>query len=469
MKVKKSEIQLLIAVIGVLIVVCTYFLVYSSFNEKSDALEAENATLSSQVATLEALDQRKADYIEATEKMQSYITNFENRFPADILPEDSIMMVKTLEDYTRTEVANIAFGSEAEVVYTPAAEDGIWQYTFRDEKTTSGIYDVVVTLDPNGYTALNEKDIVNIQNLAGNLNAVYSESEDAAQEAYGYFEAYSGGRDVMEIARNTTKTIEISIDSSRILLDLGDGESVETDVYLVTASTVYHCNSAILTGISGDYPQNGSDYVIFSNEEAVRAKAAELKKEKESGNPVDAEEIISQLANIIVCLQPRVEATQSAVTSAVDKVIVNNPKNVQTNLFLVEQTPSAERIDSFTDESTGFNPYSSWNNNYKAAFELRETWPGWMSSAGASIDSACRLRTNLIDRSNTEYIFNDLSVSGAAGNAAGDVAKDIMGADGGLTPTERRNRIYDMRVQVYSRDTIGVQSPVLTMTGTVIE
>ena len=136
----------------------------------------------------------------------------------------------------------------------------------------------------------------------------------------------------MEIARNTTKTIEISIDSSRILLDLGDGENVETDVYLVTASTVYHCNSAILTGISGDYPQNGTDYVIFSNEEAVRAKAAELKKQKESGNPVDAEEIISQLANIIVCLQPRVEATQSAVISAVDKVIVNNPKNVQTNL-----------------------------------------------------------------------------------------------------------------------------------------
>lgn len=388
------------------------------------------------------------------------------QFEAHTLEE----MADTYEAATPTGFTNsVQKDASLDVDGDGAAEDGIWQYTFRDEKTTSGIYDVVVTLDPNGYTALNEKDIVNIQNLAGNLNAVYSESEDAAQEAYGYFEAYSGGRDVMEIARNTTKTIEISIDSSRILLDLGDGENVETDVYLVTASTVYHCNSAILTGISGDYPQNGTDYVIFSNEEAVRAKAAELKKEKESGNPVDAEEIISQLANIIVCLQPRVEASQSAVTSAVDKVIVNNPKNVQTNLFLVEQTPSAEKIDSFTDESTGFNPYSSWNNNYKAAFELRETWPGWMSSAGASIDSACRLRTNLIDRSNTEYIFNDLSVSGAAGNATGDVAKDIMGADGGLTPTERRNRIYDMRVQVYSRDTIGVQSPVLTMTGTVIE
>ena len=122
MKVKKSEIQLLIAVIGVLIAVCTYFLVYSSFNEKSDAFEAQNVTLSSQVATQEILDQRKADDIEAKGKRQSYITNFENRCPADILPEDSIMMVKTLEDYTRTEVANIAFGSEAEVVYTPAAD-----------------------------------------------------------------------------------------------------------------------------------------------------------------------------------------------------------------------------------------------------------------------------------------------------------------------------------------------------------
>jgi len=153
MKVKKSEIQLLIAVIGVLIAVCTYFLVYSSFNEKSDALEAQNVTLSSQVATLEALDQRKADYIEATGKMQSYITNFENRFPADILPEDSIMMVKTLEDYTRTEVANIAFGSEAEVVYTPAADAatttadataatdvGRYHSSCRNDGSKSGIY-----------------------------------------------------------------------------------------------------------------------------------------------------------------------------------------------------------------------------------------------------------------------------------------------------------------------------------------
>lgn len=122
MKVKKSEIQLLIAVLGVLIAVVTYFLVYTKFNDLSDSLESQNMSLRSQISTLEILDQRKADYLAATEKMQAYITNFENRFPADILPEDSIMMVKTLEDYTRTEVANIAFGAESEIPYTPAEQ-----------------------------------------------------------------------------------------------------------------------------------------------------------------------------------------------------------------------------------------------------------------------------------------------------------------------------------------------------------
>lgn len=120
MKVKKSEIQLLIAVIGILIAVCTYFFVYTKYNDLSDTLENQNMTLSSQVSTLETLDQHKEEYIASTDKMRNYITSFENRYPADILPEDSIMMIKTLEDTTRTTVASIAFGDDSEVVYAAA-------------------------------------------------------------------------------------------------------------------------------------------------------------------------------------------------------------------------------------------------------------------------------------------------------------------------------------------------------------
>lgn len=147
MKVKKSEIQLLIAVTGILIAVCTYFFVYAKFNEKSDALDAQNMALSSQVSTLEILDQRKADYLAATEKMQAYIMNFESRFPADILPEDSIMMVKNMEDYTRTEVANIAFGAEAEVPYTPGTDQTAAANTATADTTATGGAAAAATAD----------------------------------------------------------------------------------------------------------------------------------------------------------------------------------------------------------------------------------------------------------------------------------------------------------------------------------
>lgn len=154
MKVKKSEIQLLIAVLGVLLVVVTYFLVYAKFNDMSETIETQNASLRSQVSTLEILEQRKADYLAATEKMQSYITGFENRFPADILPEDSIMMVKTLEDYTRTDVANIAFGTEAEVPYaaeTPAATDETAAASDAAVTADTTVTDSPVTTDGTAY------------------------------------------------------------------------------------------------------------------------------------------------------------------------------------------------------------------------------------------------------------------------------------------------------------------------------
>lgn len=46
---------------------------------------------------------------------------------------------------------------------------------------------MVTTLDPSAYTTINEKDLIDIQNLAGNLNAVYSEKADSDIGAYLYF------------------------------------------------------------------------------------------------------------------------------------------------------------------------------------------------------------------------------------------------------------------------------------------
>ena len=63
-------------------------------------------------------------------------------------------------------------------------ENGKWLFSKQDDKsTTSGTYDVVVELDPSvsQYVAVNEKKQIDIQNLSGSLNAVYTESEDASR------------------------------------------------------------------------------------------------------------------------------------------------------------------------------------------------------------------------------------------------------------------------------------------------
>lgn len=371
-------------------------------------------------------------------------------------------------------------------------ENGKWTFIKQDDKTTSGTYDVVVELDPTvtQYVGVNEKKQVDIQNLAGSLNAVYTEAEDASSEAYQFFLRHSGkysesmtDEQIVQLAatlaENVTKTIEINIDSSRVKLDLGSAGELETDVYLVTARSQYHCNTSLLEGSDyGDYPQTGNDAIIFSNEESVRKRAEELKAKADSGDVVTNEDRkLSQLANIIICMQPRYEAATTPGT-IVDTVIVNNPDNVQTNVFLVKQELSTSRENEMQES------FSNWNtrkSNYGAEYILKESHPDWITSYGTA---ACRLRTNLLPDSHIKYTFSNLAISGSSksgvayrnedgtdylpANSDGAKALTIMSADT-LTPKVQKNHIYEIRVKVYEQGMKDSGNPLITMDGTVVQ
>lgn len=370
--------------------------------------------------------------------------------------------------------------------------DGKWIFSKQDDKsTTSGTYDVVAELDPTvtQYVDINEKKQVDIQNLAGSLNAVYTESEDASREAYQYFLQHSGSNIegmteeqiaqlAVSMAENVTKTIEITIDSSRVKLDLGSAGELETDVYLVTARSQYHCLTSLLEDpVYGDYPQTGNDAIIFSNEESVRTRAEELKAKADAGAILtDADKRLSQLANIIICMQPRYEAATSP--RVVDTVIVNNPDNVQTNVFLVKQELSTARE---TEMQESFSNWNSRKLNYGAEYILKESHPDWITSEGTA---ACRLRTNLLPDRNIKYTFYNLGISGHTRSgeayrqedqtdyqpAGSDGAKvlTILSADT-LTPKVQKNHIYDIRVKVYEQGMKDSGTPLITMDGTVVQ
>lgn len=380
---------------------------------------------------------------------------------ATAIAEDVMEM---FEAHTLEEMSDIYTSDTPSGFTNTAVKDdttGIWTYTLRDDSTTSGTYDVVVKVDPTAYSAVNSVDRVDISNLAGNLNAVYSEAADGALEAYSYF---GGGLYTADIIQKTTRKTEINIDSSKINVTLATGDVVETEVYLVTASTTYHCDPAVLaTGRSADYPQTGADYVIFSNEDSVRSRAAQVN---------DASELGNRLANIIVCVQPRVESAHydGGRQAIVDRIVINNPDDVETNFLVVEQEVTQDKKDMVQDICG--TDYASMRLKYGISLELREAWPGWMPTPGTTQTSAGTLRTNLLDESAglTAYVFENSSMTGAgAGTGLNyELAKQIMSVTN-LTPTRVQDRIYDIEVKVYAEGRIADGSPIITMTGTVTE
>ena len=97
MKVKKSEVNILIMLIGILLAVLSYFVVYSNFTEKKDALAAENATLQNEVDALQKLADNKQFYIDETNRMDNEIQDILSGFPGEVRAEDQVMYASGLE------------------------------------------------------------------------------------------------------------------------------------------------------------------------------------------------------------------------------------------------------------------------------------------------------------------------------------------------------------------------------------
>lgn len=97
MKVKKSDLNILIMLIGVLLAVLSYFIVYNSFSEKKDALAAENVTLQNEVDELQKLADNKQFYIDETNRMDNEIRDIISGFPGEIRSEDEVMYAANLE------------------------------------------------------------------------------------------------------------------------------------------------------------------------------------------------------------------------------------------------------------------------------------------------------------------------------------------------------------------------------------
>lgn len=93
----RKDVQLLLALLGVLAAVASWQFVYNKNVEKTEQVRAESAVLQEEVTMLEGLDAKRDEYILATENMKTECDRVTSLFPAGLLTEDEIMYFNNME------------------------------------------------------------------------------------------------------------------------------------------------------------------------------------------------------------------------------------------------------------------------------------------------------------------------------------------------------------------------------------
>ncbi len=90
LKLKERDKNIIIILIGLAIPLLVYFLVFTKWNKQREIIEAENATLSQEVARLQELMNNKEFYIAETDRMNQEMEEIKAQFPSELHPEDEI-------------------------------------------------------------------------------------------------------------------------------------------------------------------------------------------------------------------------------------------------------------------------------------------------------------------------------------------------------------------------------------------
>lgn len=136
---KKKEIELLLAVLGILMVVLSWQFLYKNFTAETEVIEAENAELQETVDRLEILEAKKPDYLASIELMNRLDNEVINSFASGIEREDQIMYLYNMElvDANEVRVPSVNMSAAQVVPYSGTlttsegyelVDDGIGMY-----------------------------------------------------------------------------------------------------------------------------------------------------------------------------------------------------------------------------------------------------------------------------------------------------------------------------------------------------
>lgn len=97
-KMSMRDKRILLMLLGIVVFVLGYFLVFQPQMTKAEEIEAQNAPLREKLNQLKEIEENQDYYISETNKYNQRVTDYTNMFPADVKEEDAVLLGKGMED-----------------------------------------------------------------------------------------------------------------------------------------------------------------------------------------------------------------------------------------------------------------------------------------------------------------------------------------------------------------------------------
>lgn len=204
MSMSKNTIKNVLMILGIIIFLAVYFLVYMDFSDKTDALNTEITTLNARLDQLNGYNEKAASLKSSIDENKTIISDALGKYYSAETPEDFIMFAVALEDTlgTGADVNTLSF-KEPEPVYSIMAVKDSGDYTVPAEPMTLTGFKLSSTLDgtmsyPQMKTAL---DFINAQQDVTKLDSLNLNYDSATGLIFSSFvidKYYITGRDIEE-------------------------------------------------------------------------------------------------------------------------------------------------------------------------------------------------------------------------------------------------------------------------------
>lgn len=112
MKVSMRDKKILLIFIGILAFFVGWYFGYRPQMEKADQIEDLNGALEEQLQDLLELAENKDFYVSETASIKDKISEYISEFPADVRPEDGIVLANKMENELGFQITNVGVGEK---------------------------------------------------------------------------------------------------------------------------------------------------------------------------------------------------------------------------------------------------------------------------------------------------------------------------------------------------------------------